>query len=650
MLRNLKIGQKLILIFSIIIIIFGAITGYQLYNLKSLGDLQNESTKLAENAVWVSNYSSIGSKTYQIIADAIINRDLVKTNKDWVDLKNTNSKIFSEIALLINLPEEKKELEKAKAAYEDVVFNFENVMLSMLNNKRTRMEDISKIDDKFDANVAQMEQSFKIISESIHNKEIEGHKHFEKIKANVQTNTLIAIGAIITLLLSLMLYFNRNINNILRSISNEFKRLTDSAIKGELNERVDLGKINFEFHGIAEGLNQTLNALITPLNVASMYIDKMAMGEIPQPITEAYYGEFNKIKVNLNQLIESQTQIINKAKLVALGDLTVVLKKRSDKDELMESLDDMVKSTSRIVNDVRQAANNIASASQQMSANSQTVSQGATQQASAAEEVSSSMEEMVSNIQQNTDNAQQTEKIAFKASDGIRDGNRSVEISVNAMKDIAEKIKIINDLSFQTNILALNAAVEAARAGEHGRGFAVVAAEVRKLAERSKIAADEIDELSRNGVSVSVKAGQQLSELVPEIEKTSKLVQEITAASLEQNAGSGQINNAILQLNKVTQQNAAASEEMATSAEELATQAQQMLDMMTFFRTSEDLSGANRSYTSRLQSTSKSIRKPEARYKNYTPHQNADTHASKNTGINIMLSSDHLNDDEFEKF
>ncbi|MFW6248757.1 MAG: methyl-accepting chemotaxis protein, partial [Bacteroidota bacterium] len=202
---------------------------------------------------------------------------------------------------------------------------------------------------------------------------------------------------------------------------------------------------------------------------------------------------------------------------------------------------------------------------------------------SSAEEVSSSMEEMASNIQQNTDNSQQTEKIAIKAADSIKEGNESTEVSVKSMKDIAEKISIINDIAFQTNILALNAAVEAARAGEHGKGFAVVAAEVRKLAERSKVAADEIDDLSRNGVSISEKAGQQLADIVPEIEKTAKLVQEISAASIEQNSGAEQVNSAIQQLNQVTQQNAAAAEEMATSSEELAGQADQLKDLIGFF-------------------------------------------------------------------
>jgi len=274
------------------------------------------------------------------------------------------------------------------------------------------------------------------------------------------------------------------------------------------------------------------------------------------------------------------------AKSISQGDLTATIEidQKDEIGDLANSLKDMAKRLKEIVGQIIAGSENIAGASQQMSATSQQMSQGATEQASSTEEVSSSMEEMVANIQQNTDNARQTESISTKATDGVREGNDATKVSVEAMRNIADKIKIINDIAFQTNILALNAAVEAARAGEHGKGFAVVASEVRKLAERSKVAADEIDELSKNGVEVSERAGQKLEEIVPEIERTSKLVQEIAAASIEQNSGADQVNNALQQLNQVTQQNAAAAEEMATSSEELSSQAEQMKETIRFFK------------------------------------------------------------------
>jgi methyl-accepting chemotaxis protein len=346
---------------------------------------------------------------------------------------------------------------------------------------------------------------------------------------------------------------------------------------------------------------------------------------------------------DLNSLIKALNQIIEKARMVAQGDLTVALSKRSEQDYLMQSLTDMVRSTSNTIIEFRKAADNIAAASLEISSGSQQMSQGATEQASSAEEVSSSMEEMASNIEQNTDNAQQTEKIAVSATENLRAANRSVEVSVNAMKNIAEKIKIINDIAFQTNILALNAAVEAARAGEHGKGFAVVAAEVRKLAERSKVAADEIDELSKNGVDVSVNAGQQLAALVPEIEKTTKLVQEITAASIEQNSGSNQINGAIQQLNQVTQQNAAAAEEMATNAEELSSQADQLKDIIAFFKI--EGSTANAPHERTLPSGN--LRKEKAHTFAHLTHI---PHISNKKASGTEIKMNEENDSNYSKF
>ncbi len=274
------------------------------------------------------------------------------------------------------------------------------------------------------------------------------------------------------------------------------------------------------------------------------------------------------------------------ARKVASGDLEadIDIVQKDEIGQLAVAMKDMVEKLRLIINEVLESANKIADAGVQISNNAQNMSQGANEQAAAAQQVSSSMEQMVANIHQNTDNSKQTEQISVKAAEGIRNGAKTTITAVNSMQKIAEKITIINDIAFQTNILALNAAVEAARAGEHGRGFAVVAAEVRKLAENSKHAAEEIDELSKSGLSVSESAGKQLEAIVPEIEKTAKLIQEIASASREQNLGAEQINSALQQLNSVTQQNAIISDNVASNAESLNNQAEKLKEIISYFK------------------------------------------------------------------
>jgi methyl-accepting chemotaxis protein len=278
------------------------------------------------------------------------------------------------------------------------------------------------------------------------------------------------------------------------------------------------------------------------------------------------------------------SEVARVASEVANGNLTLEFDRSRANTGIFGAIITMSDKLKEIITSVVAGANNIASATEQMSSTSQQLSQGASEQASSVEEISSSMEEMTSNIQQNTDNAHETDKIATSATTNIQKVSKSSEESTNSIRNIAEKIKIINDIAFQTNILALNAAVEAARAGDHGKGFAVVAAEVRKLAERSKIAADEINVLAKDSVRVTEESSQLLNHIIPEIQKTAKLVQEISAASVEQSSGATQVNNAIQQLNQVTQQNAAASEELATSAEEMASQAEQLQELIGYFR------------------------------------------------------------------
>jgi methyl-accepting chemotaxis protein len=273
------------------------------------------------------------------------------------------------------------------------------------------------------------------------------------------------------------------------------------------------------------------------------------------------------------------------AEKVADGDLTI----RFDANNKIETgiyaaLKSMVLKLQEVVGEVSCAADNVASGSVQLSSGAESMSQGASEQAAAAEEASASMEQMSSNIKQNADNALQTEKISIKSSLDAQEGGKAVVHTVAAMKEIAGKINIIEEIARQTNLLALNAAIEAARAGDHGKGFAVVASEVRKLAERSQRAAAEISELSTSSVEVAEKAGNMLVKMVPDIQRTAELVQEISASSNEQNSGAEQINKAMQQLDQVIQQNASAAEEMSATAEELSSQAEQLQATVAFFK------------------------------------------------------------------
>lgn len=259
----------------------------------------------------------------------------------------------------------------------------------------------------------------------------------------------------------------------------------------------------------------------------------------------------------------------------------------SRKDEigqLMTALNRMNNQLKFIVEEITVGISNIAVASQKMNKNANQLSESATDQAATTEEISSSIEELHANFLQNADNANETEKIALAAVGGVRDGNKASEYASQSLNEIIEKVGFIGDLAFQTNILALNAAVEAARAGDHGRGFAVVAAEVKKLADSSKNAAELINKVSRETVVASDEAGKKLSLLVPEIEKTAQLIQGIKLASSEQEVGINQINNAIQQLNNIAQQNAYSSENMATSATDLSSLAEKLRKTISFFK------------------------------------------------------------------
>ncbi|MBF0566824.1 MAG: MCP four helix bundle domain-containing protein, partial [Nitrospirae bacterium] len=406
---------------------------------------------------------------------------------------------------------------------------------------------------------------------------------------------------------------NQVVTSVNRMVT-DANMLATAAVEGKLATRADATKHGGDYRKIVEGVNKTLDAVIGPLNVAANYVDKISKGDIPPVITDTYNGDFNAIKNNLNTMVTKLTDVVS---------------------------------------EIRAAAGNVASGSMELSSSAQEMSQGATEQAGSAEEVSSSMEEMASNIRQNADNAQQTQKIADKSAINAREGGKAVEKTVAAMKEIASKISVIEEIARQTNLLALNAAIEAARAGEHGKGFAVVASEVRQLAERSQIAAGEITSLATTSVEVAEKAGSMLAAMLPEIQKTAELVQEINAASNEQNTGAEQINKALQQLDQVIQQNASASEEMASTSEELSSQAEQLQNTISFFKISDD--GRERASTAvvqrkpvALQQKNKVFHMPLGEVDKTAHHVNLKGHNGKKGGVTLEIK--HNGDDTDKAF
>jgi methyl-accepting chemotaxis protein len=436
-----------------------------------------------------------------------------------------------------------------------------------------------------------------------------------------------------------------NLNNMVKMMSDLLAQtdiIIKAAAEGQLGKRANADLFVGGWNQLVKGVNDTITNIVNPLNVTANYVERISKGDIPPKITDSYSGDYNIIKNNLNACVDAVNALVADAAMLSTaavagkletradasrhqgdfrkvvagvndtldnvvdpinevrrimgamagGDLTqtITTSYQGDFDELKNAINQTVAKLVETIGEVRTAADNLSNASGQISATAQSLSQSSSEQAASVEETTSSMEQMSASIMQNTENAKVTDGMASAAARQAVEGGEAVGKTVEAMKSIADKIGIIDDIAYQTNLLALNAAIEAARAGEHGKGFAVVAAEVRKLAERSQVAAQEIGNVAKDSVKLAERAGSLLTEMVPSIKKTSDLVQEIASASQEQSSGVGQINGAMGQLNQATQQNASASEELAATAEEMGSQAEQLQQLMTFF----ELAGSGR--------------------------------------------------------
>ncbi|MFC4157899.1 HAMP domain-containing methyl-accepting chemotaxis protein [Chitinimonas lacunae] len=377
---------------------------------------------------------------------------------------------------------------------------------------------------------------------------------------------------------------------ILKRVVTETQSVVAAAAQGDLSKRIVLEDKQGFARDLGQSVNQYSETCQTLIGDVGGVLDAIAQGDLSRRVQRDYQGSFHEMKVATNTTADTCAAVMQEVSqvmgAVAEGDLTLSIERQfpGEFDQIKRAVNSSIEQLAQTIHQVNDAVQEISLALDQVNSAAQTLSQGATEQAASLEETTASIEEMSGSITQNTENAVVTDGIASKSSQDAAKGGEAVRATVKAMTSIADKIRIIDDIAYRTDLLALNAAIEAARAGEHGKGFAVVAAEVRKLAERSQIAAQEIGELAGSSVQTAEQAGELLVEMLPSIRKTADLVREITAASNEQSTGVSQINAAMNQLNQTTQQTAAASEELAATATTVSDQATLLRRLMDQFR------------------------------------------------------------------
>ncbi len=640
---DLRIGTKLVSSFVLVILIFGAIASYQILRMSNLGELQDEGAQRAEDAVELNDIKLGVVDLYAVIADAVINRDLERTHEDFDFEKKEAVQAVQRVRELVDTDEERAWTEEFAIAYQDYLDLFEEQMLPILErgeDETRRAREVLAI-QKVQTRIGEV---YAVMADAVINRDLaEARSEFAKVKEQALKD-IAAVHELVDLaeeeawaeefagdyrkyldifeirmlpVLAGASQVDAQIKVLdgeidgargmaIASLAKLTRSLEEEAVVAA-NDSAEIRRLDGVIDGMRDSALDPLGKIEVSLEKeqieADALFDAVARQTTLLAVIVSVFGVVLALILaliitrSITRPIHTSVQVSNK---LAEGDLRldIEVKSKDETGQLMAAMKSMVDKLRQVVGGISSGAENVASGSQalsrssqqmsqgaqEMSSTSEQVSQGATEQAASAEQVSSSIEQMTANIKQNADNARETEKIATRSAEDAKEGGKAVADTVSAMKEIAGKISIIEEIARQTNLLALNAAIEAARAGEHGKGFAVVASEVRKLAERSQKAAGEIGELSTTSVEIAEKAGSMLEKIIPDIQKTADLVQEISAASNEQNSGVEQINNAITQLDQVIQQNASASEELSSTSEEQASQAEEVSS------TSEELS------------------------------------------------------------
>ena len=558
--KKLGIGARLYLSFGAVLVVFACVCLYQVMGINRLGVLQDEGAGRNEDALAVEGVGTRVAASYGVMADAVINRNLDETLKNFADLEKEAETDIATVRGLVDTEAERALAEEFAKNYQQYLRLFAAESLPILQKSKTLQigsselataeNHLREVDDKLDALKGQAEEPLKKIIASLRDESREADEVFDGIR---KRTIAVAISiSMLAVVIGLGLAF----------------AITRSLLR-------QLGAEPEEVAGIAQ---------------------RIAAGDLA--IALDHERQATGVFDAMRKMVSSLRERADLVTAVAGGDLTNAVKLASNEDQFGRALQAMSKGLNEMLGQVRQAVDQIATGSGQVSAASQSLSQGATEQAASLEEITSSMAEVGSQTKLNAENATQANQLAGQARSAAEGGNAKMREMVTAMGEINEAgqniskiIKVIDEIAFQTNLLALNAAVEAARAGRHGKGFAVVAEEVRNLAARSAKAAKETAELiegsvakTKNGTEIAEATSEALAEIVSAVAKVTDLVGEIAASSNEQAQGIGQANQALGQIDQVTQQNTASAEECAATSEELAAQAGHLNELVARFK------------------------------------------------------------------